>query len=312
MTEDLRSLAEQYVQYLAQERNYSPHSVAAYRLDLRQFCDFVSEVLGVASPSVQQVEKGFFRAYMGRLARRGYHPRSVGRKLAALRMFFRYLVEREVLPANPTLGLRAPKAEKRIPKWLPVNAVFSALELAEEGSPEGLRDRAILQLFYATGVRLGELTALNVEHVDFAYGVIKVRGKGAKERVIPLGAATAELLRHYVRRRAELVRDGAPRSSALFLNAAGERYSRSGIARTVGRYLSQVSESGARNPHVLRHSFATHLLDAGADLLAVKELLGHSRLSTTQVYTHVSAERMKRVYRQAHPRAERDKGKVAR
>lgn len=295
----------QFARYLRQVRHYSPHSVAAYRSDLVQFCDFVGEMLGGATPSVHQVERGFFRAYMGRLARRGYSRRSVGRKLAALRVFFRYLVEQQILPANPTVGLRAPRADKRIPKYLPVSAVLSALQLPEEESPQGLRDRAILQLFYATGVRLGELAALDVDDVDFANGVIKVMGKGAKERVIPLGSATAELLRHYLQRRGELVREGLPRCSSLFLNARGERYSRSGIARTVRRYLGQVSESGARNPHVLRHSFATHLLDAGADLLAVKELLGHSRLSTTQVYTHVTAERMKRIYRQAHPRAER-------
>ncbi|MGQ9560830.1 MAG: tyrosine recombinase [Candidatus Oleimicrobiaceae bacterium] len=305
MTKDLRSLAEQFVGYLAHVRHYSPHSVAAYRLDLRQFCDFVSEILGAEAPSVEQVERGIFRAYLGRLARRGYDPRSVGRKLAALRMFFRYLVEQEVLPANPTLGLRAPKADKRIPKWLPVNVVLSAIELPDGESPQSLRDRTILQLFYATGVRLGELTALDVNDVDLTNGVVKVRGKGAKERMIPLGAATTELVRHYLLRRVELVRQGPARCSALFLNARGERYSRSGIARTVARYLRQVSESGACNPHILRHSFATHLLDAGADLLAVKELLGHSRLSTTQIYTHVSAERMKRVYRQAHPRAGR-------
>ncbi|MBC7186484.1 MAG: tyrosine recombinase [Calditrichaeota bacterium] len=305
MTDDLRTLAMQFARYLQQVRHYSPHSVAAYRTDLAQFCDFVGEMLDGATPSVHQVERGFFRAYMGRLARRGYSPRSVGRKLAALRVFFRYLVEQQILPANPTVGLRAPRADKRIPKHLPVKAVLNALDLPEEDNPQGLRDRAILQLFYATGVRLGELAALDVDDVDFANGVIKVMGKGAKERVIPLGSATAELLRHYLQRRGELVREGLPRCAALFLNARGERYSRSGIARTVRRYLGQVSESGARNPHVLRHSFATHLLDAGADLLAVKELLGHSRLSTTQVYTHVSAERMKSIYRQAHPRAER-------
>lgn len=306
MSDDLRMLCLQFVEYLKKVRNYSPHSVGAYRVDLLQFCDFVGEMVGDPQPSVQQVDRGFFRAYMGRLARRGYSPRSVGRKLAALRTFFRYLVAQGTIAANPMIGLRAPKTGKRIPKFLTAAKVLTALELPDVHTVQGLRDRAILHLFYATGMRLGELAALNVDDIDFTNGTIKVMGKGAKERVIPTGAAAAEAARQYLMRRNELVRQGVGAQEAFFLNARGQRLSRSSIARRVRRYLGEVSESKARSPHVLRHSFATHLLDAGADLLAVKELLGHSRLSTTQIYTHVSAERMKQIYRQAHPRAERD------
>lgn len=307
MSDDLRTLTLQFVGYLEKVRNYSRHSVVAYRTDLLQFCDFVGEMVGDLQPSVQHVERGFFRAYMGRLARRGYSPRSVGRKLAALRTFFRYLVLHGVIATNPMVGLRAPKAAKRIPKFLAVPKVMDALDLPEVQSVQGLRDRAILHLFYATGIRLSELAALNVNDVDFANGTIKVMGKGAKERVVPVGGAASAALRQYLMRRGELVRQEAGVPEALFLNARGQRLSRSSIARRVRRYLGEVSESKARSPHVLRHSFATHLLDAGADLLAVKELLGHSRLSTTQIYTHVSAERIKRIYRQAHPRAERNR-----
>ncbi|MDZ7339670.1 MAG: tyrosine recombinase XerC [candidate division KSB1 bacterium] len=307
MSDDLRTLTLQFVGYLEKVRNYSRHSVVAYRTDLLQFCDFVGEMVGDLQPSVQHVERGFFRAYMGRLARRGYSPRSVGRKLAALRTFFRYLVLHGVITNNPMVGLRAPKAAKRIPKFLAVPKVMDALDLPEVQSVQGLRDRAILHLFYATGIRLSELAALNVNDVDFANGTIKVMGKGAKERVVPVGGAASAALRQYLMRRGELVRQEAGVPEALFLNARGQRLSRSSIARRVRRYLGEVSESKARSPHVLRHSFATHLLDAGADLLAVKELLGHSRLSTTQIYTHVSAERIKRIYRQAHPRAERNR-----
>ncbi|MDZ7272285.1 MAG: tyrosine recombinase XerC [candidate division KSB1 bacterium] len=307
MSDDLRTLTLQFVGYLEKVRNYSRHSVVAYRTDLLQFCDFVGEMVGDPQPSVQHVERGFFRAYMGRLARRGYSPRSVGRKLAALRTFFRYLVLHGVIATNPMVGLRAPKAAKRIPKFLAVPKVMDALDLPEVQSVQGLRDRAILHLFYATGIRLSELAALNVNDVDFANGTIKVMGKGAKERVVPVGGAASAALRQYLMRRGELVRQEAGVPEALFLNARGQRLSRSSIARRVRRYLGEVSESKARSPHVLRHSFATHLLDAGADLLAVKELLGHSRLSTTQIYTHVSAERIKRIYRQAHPRAERNR-----
>ncbi|MDZ7295895.1 MAG: tyrosine recombinase XerC [candidate division KSB1 bacterium] len=307
MSDDLRTLTLQFVGYLEKVRNYSRHSVVAYRTDLLQFCDFLGEMVGDPQPSVQHVERGFFRAYMGRLARRGYSPRSVGRKLAALRTFFRYLVLHGVIATNPMVGLRAPKAAKRIPKFLAVPKVMDALDLPEVQSVQGLRDRAILHLFYATGIRLSELAALNVNDVDFANGTIKVMGKGAKERVVPVGGAASAALRQYLMRRGELVRQEAGVPEALFLNARGQRLSRSSIARRVRRYLGEVSESKARSPHVLRHSFATHLLDAGADLLAVKELLGHSRLSTTQIYTHVSAERIKRIYRQAHPRAERNR-----
>ncbi|MDZ7377940.1 MAG: tyrosine-type recombinase/integrase, partial [candidate division KSB1 bacterium] len=288
MSDDLRTLTLQFVGYLEKVRNYSRHSVVAYRTDLLQFCDFLGEMVGDPQPSVQHVERGFFRAYMGRLARRGYSPRSVGRKLAALRTFFRYLVLHGVITNNPMVGLRAPKAAKRIPKFLAVPKVMDALDLPEVQSVQGLRDRAILHLFYATGIRLSELAALNVNDVDFANGTIKVMGKGAKERVVPVGGAASAALRQYLMRRGELVRQEAGVPEALFLNARGQRLSRSSIARRVRRYLGEVSESKARSPHVLRHSFATHLLDAGADLLAVKELLGHSRLSTTQIYTHVS------------------------
>ncbi len=305
MSDDLQTWCLRFVDYLSNVRHYSGHSVTAYRVDLLQFCEFVSEMVGTPHPSVRQVERGFFRAYMGRLARRGYTPRSVARKLAALRSLFRYLVAQGVVEANPMLGLRGPKAAKRIPKFLPVNRVFMALELPEGDSVQGLRDRAILHLFYATGMRLSELAALNVQDVDFANGTVRVMGKGAKERVIPFGRAAAEVMRQYLARRNELGGPDTHAQEALFLNARGQRLSRSSVARRVRRYLEVVSESKAHSPHVLRHSFATHLLDAGADLLAVKELLGHSRLSTTQIYTHVSAERMKQIYRQAHPRAER-------
>ena len=308
MSKNFCILVEQFLQFLKEERNYSPYTVRSYSADLHQFYSFLCELLDTEEVPLTHIERTHFRAYLGRLGRRGLSARSIGRKLAAIRAFYRYLVSRQIIATNPTTGLRAPKQEKRLPKNLSVSGVLDALTLPDSGEIEGLRDRAILELFYGTGIRLSELSALNLGDIDFENKVVKVMGKGSKERIVPFGPNTSEQLEHYIARRHELLsRKNDAISDAVFINNRGKRLSNRTIERRVARYLALVSHSGATNPHVLRHSFTTHLLDAGADLMAVKELLGHSSLSTTQIYTHVSAERLKRVYRQAHPRAEKKK-----
>jgi integrase/recombinase XerC len=301
--EELSGWVDQFLHHLEVERNCAPFTVEAYRVDLLQFCDYVRGQ-GVQAP----LERKALRVYFSALARKGLAATSVNRKVSSMRSFCRYLARQGVLDANPTTNLPYLKSEKRLPEWLDVETVLKAMELPDT-TPVGRRDRAILELFYGAGLRLRELTGLDVHDVNLREGVVRVLGKGRKERIVPLGLAAAEAIQRYLAVRADVV---APRKDgvrdidpqALFLGRRGKRISPRLVASRVAHYLSQVAEAGKTHPHVLRHTFATHLLDAGADLLAVKELLGHASLSTTQVYTHVTAERLKRIYQQAHPRAE--------
>jgi len=296
-TRDLNAWADRFLHYLVVERNYSEHTVAAYASDLSQFAEFWEEHgEEVGWVPTRQV----FRDYFGMLSRGGLDSRTVARKLACLRSFFRYLNSHGLYQANPLRAIAAPKQPRKLPEQLSVEVVLAALALPDRSTPEGKRDAAILELFYGTGIRLGELVGLRIENVDFRTRQIKVYGKGAKERILPLGEHAAEALRDYLNSRPGA---GSVVRGPVFVGRSGKPLSRRTVQRIVRKYLSEVDESGAWHPHVLRHSFATHLLDGGADLLAVKELLGHSSLSTTQIYTHVSAERLKQVYRQAHPRS---------
>ncbi|MDZ7262712.1 MAG: tyrosine recombinase XerC [candidate division KSB1 bacterium] len=302
----MNQLVKKYLHELRAERNYSEYTIRSYQTDLYQFFDFLQDRFQTSEYLLTTVDKSTFRAFLSLLAQQGLKARSINRKLACLRSFFNYLVKEGVLGANPTVNLFSLKMEKRLPGNLSFEAIWKALQIPNEEEALGLRDKAILELFYGTGIRLGELAGLNVDDVDFHNGLIKVKGKGSRERLVPLGKIASITVKKYLQRRQELFcLTTLPDREALFLNKFGRRLSRRGIQRRVDKFLSYVSESGKTHPHVLRHSFATHLLDEGADLSAVKELLGHASLSTTQVYTQVTTERLKRVYRQAHPRAEK-------
>ena len=300
------SLIGIFIRYLREERNYSVHTIRSYELDLEQFNSFLEELLETKSVELHQIERGMFRAYLGRLVRRGHSPRTIGRKIASIRAFFRFLTTKQYIESNPTTGLRAPKTGRRLPKNLSIDMIIKALGLPDSNTELGLRDRAILEVFYNTGIRLSELARLNVNDVDFNNATIRVMGKGSKERIVPFSPSAGEWLRRYIQLCQAKSHTKDIYSKAVFLNRKGQRLSPRQIEHRVAKYLSKVSESGASYPHTLRHSFATHLLDSGADLLTVKELLGHTSLSTTQVYTHVSADYLKRVYKQAHPRAEKE------
>jgi integrase/recombinase XerC len=242
------------------------------------------------------------------MAQQNLSRRTIARRLSAVRTLFRFLHREDLVAANPARAVRSPKLEKTLPQWLTRGAaerVFSAAEhLASEGGLRPLRDLAILETFYATGIRLSELQGLDLDDLDLIAEQVKVRGKGRKERIVPLGSTAVKALRQYELRRAEVASLGpAADRRAVFLNDRGRRLSRRQIQTIVKRALTASAEESGLSPHALRHTFATHLLDAGADLLAVKELLGHVSLSTTSIYTHTSKERLKKVYAQAHPRA---------
>lgn len=302
---------EEFLRHLADERQLSPHTVAAYRRDLGHLAEFLTGYYGTPEWAWTHVDRLTLRSFLGWLDRRGLTRRTAARKLSAVRTFFRFLHLEERVDQNPTRALRAPRIEKRLPGHLgrgAMDALFDAAELrAAENTLAGTRNLVILELLYGSGLRLAELQGLDVPDLDLVAEQVKVRGKGRKERLVPLTRASVVALRRYLPRRDEQVARwprGAADRRALLVGPSARRLSRRGVQKIVGALLRVAGADEDLSVHSLRHSFATHLLDAGADLMAVKELLGHVSLSTTQIYTHTSTERLKRVYRDAHPRAD--------
>lgn len=298
-----------FLTHLEKERDVSPNTVKAYRRDLDELVTFLSRYYGAGDWSWQGVDRLALRGYMAHLQRRGLGKRSIARALSAARSFFRFLHRNEIVEANPARAASSPKLDKHLPGYLDRSQAGKLFELAlaraMEGNHNDVRDAAILELFYSTGMRLSELRGLSRQDVDLVSQQAKVRGKGRKERIIPIGDAATLALRNYEAKRDELVRAIGPKAdrSAFFLSRNGKRLGVRAIQLAVQKYLDAVDEDAGLSTHSLRHSFATHLLDAGADLRAVQELLGHASIGTTQIYTHTSVERLKAVYRSAHPRA---------
>jgi integrase/recombinase XerC len=289
-----------FLRYLAEERNYSPHTVAAYEDDLRDFSLFAgAEMPGIPWGEFRRTD---IRNFLASLIESGSSPRTVARKLACLKSFFRYLRSRDIIRTNPALAIATPRLDKRLPRVIDEDAMARLMEQPDRTTPLGARDAAILEILYSTGIRLSELIGLREQDVDDENRTIKVHGKGSKDRIVPFGAPAARALETY-----RALRQGLalrrPVPDNVFLTVRGLPMNPKGVNTLVGEYIRRVSEIEKKSPHVLRHTFATHLLDHGADLRAVKELLGHESLSTTQIYTHVSIDRLRSVYAQAHPKA---------
>jgi len=307
----LRAEIGEFLEYLDKERNDSPNTIKAYGRDLVQFQVFADEYYGSADRwTWKSVDRLALRSFMGDLGRRGLAKRSIARAVSVLRTFYRFLHIRYGIEANPARGVRSPKLERRLPAVLDrsqIEDLFAHAEaLAADGGFRPSRDLAMLELFYATGMRLSELAGMDLPDLDVVSEQVKVRGKGRKERIVPFGSHAAKALRRYLGERDDLlVRSKGKHLDrrAVFLSQRGRRLSSRGVQDVVTRFLKQLEGGTGLKVHSLRHSFATHLLDAGADLRAVQELLGHASLSTTQVYTHTSVERLKKVYQKAHPRA---------
>ncbi len=287
-----------YLEYLEEERNYSPHTIQNYQIDLSQVLDFLKQE---NLTSWNEVDRQMLRSFLGSQFDRGYSKRTVSRRIASLRSFFKYLNRKSILQSNPALTLVTPKLERRLPSFLDEQTVTRLMELPDIASVEGKRDKAILELLYSTGMRLSEMVNLNVSRIDFVHAIVKVRGKGRKDRIVPVGRAALDALQSYLHTRG--MGAGNMHNMPLFTIPNGKRIYQGAVGRLVRKYIARVSEVEKKSPHVIRHSFATHLLNRGADLRAVKELLGHESLSTTQVYTHVSTDRMKKVYERSHPKA---------
>lgn len=298
-----------FLTHLEKERDVSPHTVTAYRSDLADLATFLARHLGVDEVDWARVDRLAMRSWLAHLARRGLSRRSSARALSAARSFFRFLHRNDLVDANPARAVGTPKLEKHLPGHLDRAQVETLLTAAATRAQEGrftdVRDLAILELFYSTGVRISELRGVDVRDIDLLAGSVKVRGKGRKERIVPIGGPAQRALREYERARDQLIaRIGrAADRTAFFLSQRGQRMSPKTLHNAVTARLHLVDEGAGLSAHALRHTFATHLLDGGADLRAVQELLGHASVSTTQIYTHTSVERLKQVYRASHPRA---------
>jgi len=283
-----------FLAHLAQERRCSPHTVTAYRIDLEQFFDYCQDRL--AAKPLAGLTYADIRDYLGFMLSHGYERRSAARKLSTLKSFFRYLTRTGAIPGNPARSVKSPRLGRKLPPLLTQFQVAEALRPLGDFEP-ALRDIAILEVLYGSGLRVAELVGLNLSDIDFPRDTIRVRGKGNKERILPLGRAEREALELYIPKRSR------PDAEPVFLNLRGKRISIRAVRNIVGKLLRRVAGVTAVNPHALRHAFATHLLERGADLRAVQELLGHASLSSTQIYTHLTVERLKKVYDKAHPRS---------
>ena len=290
---------QKFVTYLIAEKNASPYTVKNYRHEIGQFFDFLKEQ-GI--DSWDGVDRYVLRRYLAWLQAEGYVKASITRRISELRSFCRYLVREDVLDANPIRVISSPKVPKRLPDYLDPDEVEALLAAPDATAPQGQRDRAILEVLYASGLRVSELVSLNLSNLDLRHGELRVWGKGAKERLALLGKPACRALTRYIEDgRSKLVKENRA-TSALFLNRLGSRLSTRSVSNILDKYAKLAGLERRVTPHVIRHTFATHLLDGGADLRTVQELLGHTSLSTTQIYTHVSQARAKEVYRKAHPR----------
>lgn len=303
----MKILIEKYLKYLRVERNASEHTIISYRNDLESFLDFYmsSENKKAGSVHADDINRLHIRLWLGELSEMDMAKSTIARKVAALRSFFKYCFRRGHIQKNPAHLLVVPKKNTTLPKTATAEDIERMMDSVDTETPRGLQDRAILEMFYGTGMRLSELTGLNLTDIDLKRQQVLVRGKGNKQRIIPMGKTLCSILQDFRKVRPQLYgnRTDQDAKKALFLAAGGQRMYNRAVNYLVEKYLKQTSEVTQKSPHVLRHSFATHMLNNGADIRIIKEFLGHANLAATQVYTHTSVERLKNVYEQAHPRA---------
>ncbi|WP_018126503.1 tyrosine recombinase XerC [Balneola vulgaris] len=298
---------DKYLRYLSVEKNASPHTITSYENDLLNFLDFCTHQFEKESDKIDlaQIDRLTIRLWLGNLSEEGLAKSSIARKVASLRSFFKYSFSRGYIQKNPAHLLVVPKKDKTLPKTTTPEDIQRMMDVVNTDTPKGKQSRAVLELFYATGIRLSELIGLDISHLDLHKKQITVLGKGNKQRIIPLGNRAYEALKDHLETKEKLFgsRTDNDALKAVFLAGNGQRMYARYAQRIVEKYLSKTSEVTQKSPHVLRHSFATHMLNNGADIRIIKEFLGHSNLSATQIYTHTSVERLKNVYEHAHPRA---------
>lgn len=298
----LKKLIAEFVEVLSTEKGYSRNTCRAYQRDLTAFADHIAQSQSDDRRlDIEELDGLMIRAFLGRLHRKN-KKRTIARKLSAIRSFFKYLVKHGVLLENPAEAVLTPKQDRNIPAYLPVDEMFRLLDAIDDDSLFGTRNRAIFEALYSTGIRVSELTGMNPEHVHFDAGMIRVLGKGGKERMVPIGDKALAAISAYRRRLHQETGIAPQHDGPLFLNKNRGRLTARSVGRILNELVTHCSLLTPVSPHALRHSFATHMLDAGADLRMVQELLGHKSLSTTQKYTHVSIDRLMETYDKAHPR----------
>lgn len=298
----MRRRLGQFLRRLERERGASPHTVKAYREDLTALADFLADE-GGRTPEPEAVTVADLRGYVAALGEAGYAKSTVARRMSAVRSFFKFARREGWIDSSPADALRNPRKGRRLPHFLSAEEVTRLLAAPPAEKPDGLRDRAILETLYSAGLRVSELVGSNDGDLDLAQGLLHVRGKGRKERLAPLGSLAVAALRAWLAARVVSPREPSGEGTPLFTNRFGRRLTTRSVARMLEKHLAVAGIDPRTSPHTLRHSFATHLLDRGADVRSVQELLGHSSLVTTQVYTHVSATRLREAYDKAHPRA---------
>ncbi|MBI3999238.1 MAG: tyrosine recombinase XerC [Candidatus Omnitrophica bacterium] len=294
MNRSVDTYVDRFLQFLEAEKNASPHTIKNYRSDLIEFFRFFG------GASLREVNYLAIRRFLAHLKGKEFLRSTVSRKLACLKSFFKYLTREHLLNANPASGIATPKRERRLPSFLETQEIEHLLESTKGDKWEIKRDRTILEVLYSSGIRVSELVGLNAEDVDLLSSLLKVRGKGKKERIVPIGSCAAQAIKEYLD---ALSTHSEDRLQPLFLNRQKTRLTDRSVRRIILKCAKRAALKKEVSPHTLRHTFATHLLDRGADLRSVQELLGHAHLSTTQIYTHVSAKRLREAYNQAHPRA---------
>lgn len=299
----LTAILDSFLIYLQSEKNLAEKTVLAYNSDWQDFYNFLETEAGqeLASFEVEKIDHRLIRKYLAYLNNKGLSKTTAARRLAALKSFFRYLIKKDLIENNPLALVATPKIPKKLPRHLEQDDMTRVLEQPEESSDTGLRDRALLELLYGAGIRVSELVQLDLDSIDLSYGYVRVFGKGARERIVPIGKLAITTVKQYI----QVARPkwDLEQSSALFLNQKGGRLSDRTVRTLVNKYCRQANTRETVSPHGFRHSFASHLLDNGADLRAVQELLGHKKISSTQIYTHVSRNKLRKVYQLAHPRA---------
>jgi len=298
----IEKLSLDFVAKLEHEKGFSEHTLRAYHKDLLQFDNFLK---AEKRSSLESVNHLLLRRFLAVLRSKNYSKTTIARKLASIRSFFKFLIREGELVANPFEMLRTPKQDKKLPHFLSITEVDVLLKTPDSSTVMGLRDMAIMETLYSTGIRVSELVGLDEGSIDFLAGMIKVQGKGKKERLVPIGSPAIKAINEYIDSKSmskKKEEKSVSRSEPLFLNKYGGRLTARSVARSLDKYLKVSGINLLTSPHTFRHSFATHLLDKGADLRSVQEMLGHSSLSTTQVYTHITTERLKNVYDKAHPR----------
>lgn len=289
-----------FLQYIEQNRNLSPNTVTTYRRGLETFFDFIKECSDVV-PDVAEITTEDIRPFLGWMHDKGLSKKSLRVRIAAVKSLFKFLQKQRVIEKNPTTLIAIPKAERKLPSFLQKDETEKLMDILDDGSPKGTRNRALVELLYGAGLRISEALGILISDIDMQQKTVRVKGKGNKIRIVPFGEKASESIKKYLALRSQLCsKDSGTR---LFLNSKGGILSPIVAYKIINRAMRLVTEAKQKSPHVLRHSFATHLLDNGADITAVSEMLGHSSLSATQVYTHLSVERLKSAYKQAHPRA---------